>query len=108
MQCGAIDLGINDDGGDAHLAAGAYDAHRDLSPISDQNLLEHLRSDLVHPTGRADNALILPAGMKMCVMQITRGCVVAGFCPAQRERNEILKEPARIAIEAGPRLAPKH
>ena len=41
MERGAVDVGIDGDGGDAHFAAGAHDAHRDLSSIGDQNLLEH-------------------------------------------------------------------
>src|SRR5260370_18896167 len=41
MESGAVDVGINGDGGDAHFAASAYDAHRNLSPVGDQNLLEH-------------------------------------------------------------------
>ena len=41
MECGAVDVGIDGDGGDAHFAAGGDDAHRDLSPVGDQNLLEH-------------------------------------------------------------------
>ena len=45
MERSAVNVGIDSDGGDAHLAAGAYDAHRDLSPVGDQNLLEHSWSD---------------------------------------------------------------
>src|SRR5271165_1233139 len=41
VERGAIDVGVDSDGGDAHFAAGADNAHRDLSPVSDQNLLEH-------------------------------------------------------------------
>ena len=41
VERGAIDVGINRDGGDTHFTARADDAHRDLSPVGDQNLLEH-------------------------------------------------------------------
>ena len=37
----AVGLGIDDDGLDAHLAAGALDPQRDLAAIGDQDLLEH-------------------------------------------------------------------
>ncbi len=37
----AVDIGIDGDAGDSHFAAGAYDPHRNLSSIGDQNLLEH-------------------------------------------------------------------
>jgi hypothetical protein len=41
MQRGAIDVGINRDGGDSHLVARADDADSNLSPICDENLFEH-------------------------------------------------------------------
>ena len=41
MQSGAIHIGIDRRGEDSQFAAGANDPHRDLSPISDENLLEH-------------------------------------------------------------------
>jgi hypothetical protein len=41
VERGAIDLGINGDGGNAHFTARAQNAHRDLSSISNQNLFEH-------------------------------------------------------------------
>ena len=41
MERGAVDIGIDGNGRDADFAAGANDAHRDLSAIGDQNLLEH-------------------------------------------------------------------
>jgi hypothetical protein len=41
MERGAVYVGINGDGGDPHFAARAHNAHRDLSPIGDENLLEH-------------------------------------------------------------------
>ena len=37
----AVGLGVDDDRLDAHLAAGALDAQRDLAAIGDQDLLEH-------------------------------------------------------------------
>ena len=42
VERGAIDVGINGDSADTHFTARADDAHRDLSPVGDQNLLEHL------------------------------------------------------------------
>ena len=45
VQRGAIHFGEDRDRGDAHLAAGANDAHRDLSAIGDQDFLEHERRE---------------------------------------------------------------
>ena len=41
----AVGLGEDGDGRDAHLAAGANDAHRDLTAIGDQDLREGGRHD---------------------------------------------------------------
>src|ERR1700683_5527942 len=43
VERGTIDIGIDGDSSDAHFAAGAEDAHRDLTSVGDQNLLEHFR-----------------------------------------------------------------
>src|SRR5580698_10850947 len=42
VEGGAVDVGINGNGSDAHFVASTNDAHRDFSPVGDQNLLEHL------------------------------------------------------------------
>ena len=36
-----VEVGVDGDGGDAELAARAHDAHRDLSPVGDQDFSEH-------------------------------------------------------------------
>ena len=36
-----VGRGVHGDGGDAELLAGTFDAKRDLSPVGDQNLVEH-------------------------------------------------------------------
>ena len=41
MQRVAVELGVHGDGGDAELAGGADDAHGDLAPVGDQDLLQH-------------------------------------------------------------------
>jgi len=41
VERGAVGLGIDGDGGDAQLLAGADDADGDLPPVGDQDLLEH-------------------------------------------------------------------
>ena len=39
---GRVRLGVHGDGGDAHLLAGAVDPKRDLAPVGDEDLVEHL------------------------------------------------------------------
>jgi len=41
VQSDAVHIRIDGHRGDAHLAASADDAHRDLSPVGNQDLLEH-------------------------------------------------------------------
>src|SRR5690606_40974211 len=41
VQAVAVEVGVDGDRGDAEVAAGADDAHRDLPPVSDQDLGEH-------------------------------------------------------------------
>ena len=41
VQAAAVGFGINRDRGDAHLLAGADDAHRDLAAVRDQDLRKH-------------------------------------------------------------------
>ena len=36
-----VGRGVDRDGGDAKLLAGPFDAKRDLSPVGDQDLVEH-------------------------------------------------------------------
>jgi hypothetical protein len=50
MQRSAIDVGINGDGTDAHLAAGANDAYGDFPAIGDQYLFEHGSGSSFHPS----------------------------------------------------------
>src|ERR1019366_259492 len=81
MGGGAVDVGVDGDGGNAHFAAGADDAHRDLSPVGDQNLLEHswLNTSRLHTSGGTRRAaLILPVGARMCMRQISCGCDFRG------------------------------
>ena len=41
MHCVGVGRGVHRDGGDAKLLAGTFDAKRDLSPVGDQDLVEH-------------------------------------------------------------------
>ena len=41
MQRIAVEVGVDGDGGDPELAAGAHHPHRDLTPVGDQNFSEH-------------------------------------------------------------------
>ena len=68
VERGAVDGGVNGDGGDPHLMAGANYAYRNLPPIRDENLLEHrspsatkasLSNQTEHCTGRAYPAVEL-------------------------------------------------
>ena len=53
VERGAVDVGEDRDRGNAHLAAGANDAHCNLSAVGNQNLLEHkLRRIIVKEAGR--------------------------------------------------------
>ncbi len=69
VERGAVRIRIDGDGGDAQLAAGADDAHRNLSAVGNQDLLEHGafrcrlyfpgvagRFQTVSPGGRTDNS----------------------------------------------------
>jgi hypothetical protein len=40
VQRVAIELGVRGDGGDAHLATGAHDAHGDLAAVGDEDFLQ--------------------------------------------------------------------
>ena len=44
VEGAAIPVGVDAHGGDPELAEGAEDANRDLSPVGNQNLLEHGRA----------------------------------------------------------------
>jgi hypothetical protein len=43
MKRGAVDLGVDRDGPDAHLVERAHHAHGDLAPVCDEDLLERAR-----------------------------------------------------------------
>ena len=47
MQCPAVGLGIDRDGGNPHTPRGADDAAGDLAAIGDQNFAEHSGSDQI-------------------------------------------------------------
>ena len=58
VERGAIDVGEDGDRADTHLAAGANHAHRDLTAIGDQDLLEHRSAPEIVMQGRARGRVI--------------------------------------------------
>src|SRR5580700_9547946 len=101
VERGAVDIGIDGDGRDAHLAAGAYDTHCDLSSIGNQNLLEHAWMGAEFECNSPQ--LILPARAGMCVMQITGHFRVAGT-PSAACNIHTTKQKAPRCQARGPRL----
>ena len=54
VERGAVGIGVDGDGGDAHFAQRADDAHGDLAAVGDQDLAEtSKRHDSEKPLGRA-------------------------------------------------------
>ena len=50
VQRGAVHIGVNHHCGNPHLVARAQHAHRDLSPVGNENLLEHSRGSTKRST----------------------------------------------------------
>src|SRR3569623_643239 len=44
MQAVAVGVGVDRDRGDAHLGAGAHDAHRDLAAVGDEDFIDQART----------------------------------------------------------------
>src|SRR3569623_404141 len=44
MQAVAVGVGVDRDRGDAHLGAGAHDAHRDLAAVGEEDYSDHART----------------------------------------------------------------
>src|SRR2546427_11697336 len=70
VQRAGVSLGIDRDGRDVQIAAGADDAHRDLSAISNQNFSKHqvikLLMNSLAGGDRISYQLWNPAGKYLC------------------------------------------
>src|SRR5487761_713229 len=64
----AIRLAKNNYSGDAHLAASAQDAHRDLAAIRDQNLFEHSKNTATNSNRLQWDVAVLFAGVRVALV----------------------------------------
>ena len=75
VQRAAVGLGVDGDGGDAHDAAGAGDAHGDLAAVGDQDLAEASGSLAIQPGLRFSRNACMPSWpsgeMRMSAMRST-------------------------------------
>jgi hypothetical protein len=93
VQGFAVELGVDGDGGDAHLAAGPYDTDGDLAAVGDEDLLQHKGP---FDSGEGTSQLHAPYGV--CHVGRDLGCA-----PVRGDRldQRLLRRQARLGAPEG-------
>ena len=104
MEGVAVEFGVDGDGGDAELAAGADDPDGDLAAVGDQNLVEHvLMVSRMDPSGATSAARFLPSSCEVAAAArpgtaASRGDRPARPTPISRPRHAAATPRAAVLV----------